>query len=115
MRCVLDYVNLAFWSTMWMLFNIVTTIAMLVAGPCIKKQITRDLESVGIKVTFNRKDIGKYDKSKYTVELVVNDDRFFKKLFDTSRGAAESYAVRTNHSSRKLERKGTTICKYPSF
>jgi hypothetical protein len=102
MRCVFDYLNLAFWRTIYMLFTVAVNIAMLLAGSCIKKQVAKDLESVGIKVTFNISDTGKYDTSKYTVELVIHNDRFFKRLFfDTSRGVAESYAVRTSQSTKE--------------
>jgi hypothetical protein len=94
LRCILDYINLAFWWTAYMLFKVMISIIYLVT-PCnlIKKQIIEDLESTGIKVTFDKDEVGKYDTSKYTVELVVNDNRFFKRFFDTSLGIAESYAV----------------------
>jgi hypothetical protein len=77
-----------------MLFKVLIRIIYLLA-PCglIKKQIVKDLESTGIKVTFDKAEVGTYDKSKYTVELVVNDNRFFKRFFDTSLGIGESYAV----------------------
>jgi hypothetical protein len=108
MGVVLDYLNLAFWSTTFMLFKVfIKIIHLLTPRSFIKNIITKDLESTGMKVTFNKAEIGKYDKTKYTVELVVNDDRFFKRIFDTSLGIAESYAVR--HITKEKDIDKTTL------
>jgi hypothetical protein len=96
MRVVLDYVNLCFWWTLSKLCTgLVRTIQFLTPRSFVKAKVIKYLQWKGIKVTCNKDDIGKYDKSKYTVELVINDDRFFKRCFDSSLGIGESYMVRS--------------------
>lgn len=96
MRVVLDYVNLIFWWTMFTLYtSMINAIRFLVPRSLVKAKVIQVFESIGIKVTCNKDEIGKYDKSKYTVELVVNDDRFFQHRFGSSVEFGEQYLVRT--------------------
>ena len=96
MGVVIDYVNLFFWWSLSKLCTgLVRTLQFLTPRSFVKAKVIKYLQWKGIKVTCNKDEIGKYDKSKYTVELVINDDRFFKRCFDSSLGIGESYAVRT--------------------
>jgi hypothetical protein len=94
MRVVLDYLNLVFWWTVLMLVKgMIRTILFFTPISYKKKIITQNKESK-VKVTFNKDEVGKYDKNKYTCELVIHDNRFYHRVFDTSLGIGESYAVR---------------------
>jgi hypothetical protein len=109
-RVVLDYVNLAFWWTMFTLYvSMINAIRFFVPRSLVKAKVIQVFESIGIKVTCKEdkeEEIGKYDKSKYTVELVVNDDRFFQHRFGSSVEFGEQYLVRAKIKGRQC------LCRY---
>jgi hypothetical protein len=98
LRIVVDYVNLAFWWTAFTLYvSMINAMRFLVPRRIVQQKAIHVFESIGIKVTCRSQGEvpGKYDKDKYSVELVVNDDRFFQHRFGSSVEFGEQYLVRT--------------------
>jgi hypothetical protein len=105
-----EYANLFYW---WTLFHLNSLFLRFVytAAPfsLIKKRIIAVMETVGVKVTCCDTDkiVGnKLDKSKYEVELVVKDYRFFYKVFDASLGLGEAYMVSIVVLNKPLNKQG---------
>jgi hypothetical protein len=95
-----EYANLFYWWTLFHLNSLFLRFVYTVAPfALLKKRIIAIMGTVGVKVTAccdNEKAEGKkLDKSKYQVELVVKDHRFFYKVFDASLGLGEAYMVCT--------------------
>lgn len=91
---VVDYLSLAYWSTLLTLcMGAVRTLQFLTPLSFAKKKVTSYLGKKGIKITCDwEEEVGKYDKNQYKVELVVHDDRFFKRCFHSTLGLGESYS-----------------------
>lgn len=90
-----EIINWAFW---WSLFQIqlITVRILLAIIPLslIKAEVIKEFEKVGVKTTFDEKEAGKYDKTKYACEIVVHNQQFFRRVaFDDSLGVGETYMV----------------------
>jgi hypothetical protein len=97
---VREYSSLFYWWTLFYLNSLfLRFIYTITPLETLKKKITEYSATVGIKVTCVNDEIAgkkkqKLDKNKYTVEVLVKDDRFFYKIFDATLGIGEAYMVR---------------------
>ena len=70
---------------------------MLLLGstPNFKRKVVRILEEdCGIKVTTNPAEKGKFDKTKYSCEMVVHNPKFYKRFaLDDASALKETYMV----------------------
>jgi len=90
---VFELANWAFW---WSLFQLqlltVKVLLAIVPLSVIKAAVVQEFEKVGVKTTFDSKEYGKYDKTKYACEILVHNDQFFRKVaFGDSLGFGEPY------------------------
>ena len=92
-----EYASLCYWWTLFHLNSLFLRLVYTISPLSVLKQKIIDISAtVGIKLTCDVAEFGKkLDKSKYTVEVLVKDDRFFYKIFDATLGIGEAYMVRT--------------------
>jgi hypothetical protein len=90
-----EYATLAYWVTLFKAYTLFLKFVYCIAPfSVLEKKILEIFDEIGIKVTYNEKELGMYDKSKYKVELWVKDKKFFYKVLDTTLGIGEAFMVR---------------------
>jgi hypothetical protein len=92
-----EYASLCYWWTLFHLNSLFLRFVYTITPLSVLKEKIIDISAtVGIKLTCDVSEFGKkLDKSKYTVEVLVKDDRFFYKIFDATLGIGEAYMVCT--------------------
>jgi hypothetical protein len=91
-----EYAALAYWLTLFKAYSLFLRFVYCVAPfSVLEKKILTIFDEIGVKVTYDKKEVGMYDKSKYKVELWVKDKNFFYRVLDTTLGMGEAFMVRT--------------------
>lgn len=88
-----EIINFCFWWTIFQI-QLITVKFLLAIIPLslVKAEVIKEFDKVGVKTTFDPKQAGKYDKTKYKCEIVVYNEQFFKRVaFDDSLGVGETY------------------------
>lgn len=94
-----EYATLGYWTTLFNAYSMFLRFVYCIAPfSVLEKKIIAIFDEVGIKATYDKAELGKYDKSKYTVELWVKDKQFLYKVLDTSLGLGEAYMVSTQQN-----------------
>jgi hypothetical protein len=96
MRVVLrEYATLAYWTTLFKAYSAFLRFIYCIAPfSVLERKFFEIFDSVGVKLTYDEKELGKYDKNKYKVEILVKDKKFLYRVLDTTLGIGEAYMVR---------------------
>lgn len=91
-----DLFKYAFWWITFAAYQMVVRILMFfVPTKLVQHLITENFRQHGIKVTVDGDETpGKYDKEKYSCEMIIHNPKFFKRLACDMIGLGESYMVR---------------------
>jgi hypothetical protein len=96
-----EYATLAYWTTLFNAYSLFLKFVYCIAPfSVLEKKVLAIFDEVGVKVTYDKAELGKYDKNKYKVEIWVKDKQFFYRVLDTTLGIGEAYMVRTNQTKR---------------
>jgi hypothetical protein len=95
---IFNTVNYLFWFFVWHTFQFVRYIIIHAAPQSfVRKVVTNFMAKEKIKVTMaGDKNIGKYDREKFTCEMVIHNPKFFKRAAaDDVMAFGEAYMVST--------------------
>lgn len=88
-----DFGKYWFWWCVFKIWRLLVNIFLnIVPMSGLKAAVQDEFEKRGVKVTFDAKQAGKYDKTKFACEAVVHNDAMFRTIaFNDTLGIGEAY------------------------